>query len=306
MGRHSVHGGGFLPAGTSRAGRRAARREWQAAAAGLVAAERDAERAARHAEAAARKAQDAARTPRDGEHRPWAARTSRPLRVRAHRATSANLAFAYPFLADRGLGSAGPFIGRDALSGASFCYCGFELYRRRPRVVSNTNMLIAGNIGWGKTNTAMAIAVRNIPFGRRIIVPGDPKDDWLRLSVAVGGQGIRLGRGLPARLNPLDGGCPPDRQGRGRVGVGGVEPSTETASRAGRHRRPGHRPARTPRGRRARPGVGQRGRRSTARPRCRRSPTTSATPTPRRPPPPGIPRSCCGTGGSRCTRCWRR
>ena len=79
-------------------------------------------------------------------------------------------------------------------------------------MVSNTNMLIAGNIGWGKTNTAMAIAVRNIPFGRRIVVPGDPKDDWLRLALALGGQGIRLGRGLQARLNPLDGGVKPAGQ----------------------------------------------------------------------------------------------
>ena len=72
--------------------------------------------------------------------------------------------------------------------------------------------MIAGNIGWGKTNTAMAIAVRNMPFGRRIVVPGDPKDDWLRLALALGGQGIRLGRGLPARLNPLDGGVKPAGQ----------------------------------------------------------------------------------------------
>lgn len=48
----------------------------------------------------------------------------------------------------------------------------------------------------------MALAVRNLPFGRRVVVPGDPKDDWLRLALALGGQGIRLGRGLPARLQP--------------------------------------------------------------------------------------------------------
>ena len=57
-------------------------------------------------------------------------------------------------------------------------------------------MLLAGNIGWGKTNLVMAYATRSMAFGRRIHVPGDPKDDWVRLALAVGGQGIRLGKGL--------------------------------------------------------------------------------------------------------------
>jgi len=209
---HAAHGGGFLPADANREQRRAARKAWRAAAQGLVADEIDREAAAKRAETEARKAEYRSRTPKEGEKRPWAGRTARPLRVRQHRATTANLSFAYPFLADGGLGSSGIYIGRDSHSGASFCYCGFDLYNRRPRLVSNTNVLIAGNIGWGKTNTAMAIAVRNIPFGRRIVVPGDPKDDWLRLAIALGGQGIRLGRGLQARLNPLDGGVkPPDK-----------------------------------------------------------------------------------------------
>ena len=209
---HTAHGGGFLPADAGRSERRAARKAWRAAAQGLVTDQIDRAAAAKRAETAARNAEYRSRTPKAGEKRPWAGRTARPLRVRQHRVTTANLAFAYPFLADGGLGSSGIYIGRDSHSGASFCYCGFDLYNRRPRLVSNTNMLIAGNIGWGKTNTAMAIAVRNIPFGRRIVVPGDPKDDWLRLALALGGQGIRLGRGLQARLNPLDGGVkPPDK-----------------------------------------------------------------------------------------------
>ena len=54
--------------------------------------------------------------------------------------------------------------------------------------MSNTNIMMVGGIGWGKTNTAMALAVRNLPFGRRVVVPGDPKDDWLRLALALGGE----------------------------------------------------------------------------------------------------------------------
>jgi len=162
---HTAHGGGFLPADAGRGQRRAARKAWRAAAQGLVADDIDRAAAAKRAENDARNAEYRSRTPKAGEKRPWAGRTARPLRVRQHRATTASLSFAYPFLADGGLGSSGIYIGRDSHSGASFCYCGFDLYNRRPRLVSNTNVLIAGNIGWGKTNTAMAIAVRR--QGRR-------------------------------------------------------------------------------------------------------------------------------------------
>ena len=106
-GKHTAHGGGFLPADADRGQRRAARKAWRAAAAGLVAQDVDREAAAKRAEVEARKAEYRARTPKGGEKRPWAGRTGAPLRVRQHRATTANLSFAYPFLADGGLGSAG-------------------------------------------------------------------------------------------------------------------------------------------------------------------------------------------------------
>ncbi|WP_420120925.1 ATP-binding protein [Nakamurella sp.] len=205
----TAHSGGYLPDDAKRQDRRTARRDWRAAADQLVREQQDRAAAAKAAEIAARKAEYRSRTPKSGEKRPWAGRTTHGLKLRKHRATTANLSHVYPFLADGGLGSAGVYVGRDSYSGASFCYCGFDLYNRRPRLVSNTNIMMVGNIGWGKTNTAMALAVRNLPFGRRIVVPGDPKDDWLRLAIALGGQGIRLGRGLPARLNPLDGGVKP-------------------------------------------------------------------------------------------------
>jgi hypothetical protein len=207
--QHTAHSGGYLPDGTTRRDRRRARRAWQDAADRLVREQQDRAAAARAVEVEARRAEYRSRTPKAGEKRAWAGRTARSLQLRRHRATTANLSHVYPFLADGGLGASGVYVGRDSYSGASFCYCGFDLYNRRPRLVSNTNIMMVGNIGWGKTNTAMALAVRNLPFGRRIVVPGDPKDDWLRLALALGGQGIRLGRGLSARLNPLDAGVKP-------------------------------------------------------------------------------------------------
>ena len=205
----TVHGGGYLPDAANRRDRRATRKQWQRAAEELIAVDVAAAAAAQQAALDARKAEYRSRTPKAGEKRPWAGRAGRGLKLRQHRATTANLSHVYPFLADGGLGAAGVYVGRDSYSGASFCYCGFDLYNRRPRLVSNTNIMMVGGIGWGKTNTAMALAVRNLPFGRRVVVPGDPKDDWLRLALALGGQGIRLDRGLTARLNPLDGGVKP-------------------------------------------------------------------------------------------------
>ena len=204
-----AHAGGYLPDTKDRRGRRRARKQWQAAADQLVRDQQDQAAALKAAQAQERKADYRSRTPKAGEKRSWSGRTTQALRLRRHQATTANLSHVYPFLADGGLGPAGVYVGRDSYSGASFCYCGFDLYNRRPRLVSNTNIMMVGNIGWGKTNTAMALAVRNLPFGRRVVVPGDPKDDWLRLAIALGGHGIRLGRGLPARLNPLDGGVKP-------------------------------------------------------------------------------------------------
>ncbi len=124
----------------------------------------------------------------------------------AHRDTTAVLGGAYPFLTGKP-GAEGMFIGHDTVTGQRFCFDPWQLYAQQS--VSNTNVLVVGNIGWGKTNTAMAIALRGITCGYRVIVPGDPKNDWTRLAQALGGQAVRLGPGMPDRLNPLHLGTPP-------------------------------------------------------------------------------------------------
>ena len=132
---------------------------------------------------------------------------ARRLRIPvAHRDTTAVLGGAYPFLTDRPA-TAGMFIGHDTVTGQRFCFDPWRLYQQQ--TVSNTNIAIIGNVGWGKTNTAMALALRGIATGYRVIVPGDPKNDWTRLAEAIGGQAIRLGPGRRERLNPLDLGAPP-------------------------------------------------------------------------------------------------
>lgn len=190
----------YAPASESRSARRRRRR----GAAALIAAarrsareqakaEREAERAERHR---------AAYLPACGEPRRGALRSYLRFRAKPHRATSAVVAGAYPFLAEGGLGAAGVLIGEDLFSGGSFCFDPWALYGQG--VITNPNVLLAGVIGVGKSALAKSMVCRSLAFGRRAYVPGDPKGEWTPVTRAVGGLAITLGQGLPHRLNPLD------------------------------------------------------------------------------------------------------
>lgn len=131
------------------------------------------------------------------------------MRTPVHRTTTRNLQALYPFVVDAGLGSRGVYVGRQAGSDASFVFDPWEQYA--DGVVTNPNMLLAGVIGRGKSALAKSMALRMSAFGVRIYVPGDPKGEWGPVARAVGVEPIALGRGLPARINPLDPGPRPDR-----------------------------------------------------------------------------------------------
>ena len=156
--------------------------------------------------------------------RPARWRTWLPLRLPAHRASSATLAGAYPFLASAPL-DRGAYVGTDAFTGGAFCFDPWTLYGEG--LLTNPNVLLAGVIGQGKSALAKSLAVRSIACGRRVYVPGDPKGEWASVAQAVGGQVIALGPGFATRLNPLDTG------GSGRVPNGGA---TRSAARAGQLR----------------------------------------------------------------------
>jgi len=123
------------------------------------------------------------------------------LRLPAHRASSATLAGAYPFLVAPSC-TTGVLVGTDALTGEPFCFDPWDLYAAG--ALTNPNVLLAGVIGQGKSALAKSLALRSIAAGRRVYVPGDPKGEWAPVAHAVGGVVVRLGPGLPTRLNPLD------------------------------------------------------------------------------------------------------
>ncbi|MEV7961771.1 ATP-binding protein [Oerskovia paurometabola] len=145
--------------------------------------------------------------PRAGEPGPAALRTHGHLRLPRHQDTSAAWSWAYPFLAEGGLGSDGVFVGQDRYSGSSFAYDPWVLYQRG--IITAPNIVLAGIVGSGKSPLAKSLYARSIAFGCRVYVPGDPKGEHTAVAHAVGGRAITLGPGLSHRLNPLDEGHRP-------------------------------------------------------------------------------------------------
>ncbi|GAA2089043.1 ATP-binding protein [Brevibacterium salitolerans] len=189
--------------------RRRLRKQRRQAAAELVAEQRQKERTqARERKAAEQAERRATRyLPAAGESGPATLRTPGRFRLPRHQDTSAMLSGAYPFLAEGGLGSQGVFIGQDLYSGGSFVYDPWVLYANG--VITAPNVVVAGIVGSGKSSLAKSLYTRSLGFGRRVYIPGDPKGEHTAVAEAVGGRAIKLGHGLPSRLNPLDEGYRP-------------------------------------------------------------------------------------------------
>ena len=141
---------------------------------------------------------------------PTRARTYAGLGLPSHRASSATLSAAYPFLVPPSLDVGVP-VGLDALGGGVFCFDPWVLYGAGE--LTNPNTVLAGVVGAGKSALAKSLAYRSIAAGRRVYVPGDPKGEWAALARAVGGVVVELGPGRQARLNPLDVGASTDPHG---------------------------------------------------------------------------------------------
>lgn len=185
--------------------RRARRRAERALAGERARAEVQGRKEQAAAERAVRRA--APFLPKRGEKGRAAGRTWLPLKVKGHKATSAVLAAAYPFLAEAGLGGEGVLVGVDAFSRRSFVFDPWVLYDKG--IITNPNLAVAGEIGAGKSALLKSLVTRSLCFGRRAYVPGDPKGEWTAITRAVGGTAIELGPGMPARINPLEAGTQP-------------------------------------------------------------------------------------------------
>jgi hypothetical protein len=95
-------------------------------------------------------------------------------------------------------------MGIDCLTGGAFsCH---PLAWLDAGAVSNPNVVVTGDPGVGKSATIKALALRLMPFGIRVLIAGDLKNEYAALARALGTEPVELGPGLAARLNPLDAG----------------------------------------------------------------------------------------------------
>jgi hypothetical protein len=133
--------------------------------------------------------------------------------IPAHQATSQHIAGIYPFVADTGLGHRGPIVGVDLNADALWHFSPWEAYvDDSERGTFSTNILVLGAYRGGKSATVKTLVTRSIAFGHQVVVPSDPKGEWVTVAQAIpGGRVIRLGDGTGTRLNPLDRG--PRRSG---------------------------------------------------------------------------------------------
>jgi hypothetical protein len=118
----------------------------------------------------------------------------------AHRATTATIQSLYPFVAASGLGIRAAYIGPE-LFGGPFCFDPWALYASQR--ITNPNVLVAGQVGRGKSSLVKSLLWRGAVFGRQAAVL-DPKGEYRALAAALGVEPVRLRPGGGVRLNPLD------------------------------------------------------------------------------------------------------
>ena len=117
--------------------------------------------------------------------------------------TSDQAGVLWPFITAPGLPPTGAQMGIDMLSGGPFYAdpLGWVLDDAVP--VTNPNIFSFGKPGRGKSATTKAFALRMIDVGYRVLVLGDPKDEYEPLCRFLGVEPFAIGPGLPARINPL-------------------------------------------------------------------------------------------------------
>jgi type IV secretory pathway VirB4 component len=103
-------------------------------------------------------------------------------------------------MTDASLGSDGAIIGHDAL-GRTFVFDPFVLYKAGH--LNGPNMLILGDIGYGKSALTKSYLYRQVVFGYTPLVT-DVKGEYDRLCEALQVNPIRFVSGGHLRLNPLD------------------------------------------------------------------------------------------------------
>ncbi|GIF74178.1 hypothetical protein [Asanoa siamensis] len=134
---------------------------------------------------------------------PGAGRVSHLAPGMEYQGTTVQLCGMYPFVAGSGSPMLGVPIGRHMLWGEVLCLD--PLAWLNAGLVTNPGMFLLGQPGVGKSSLAKRLITGLVGYGTQALVLGDTKPDYTRLVSHLGGQVIRVGRGLD-RINPLDSG----------------------------------------------------------------------------------------------------
>ncbi|MFF0521524.1 hypothetical protein ACFYTC_22680 [Actinomadura nitritigenes] len=118
-------------------------------------------------------------------------------------ATTSQVCGLFPFTAGSGTPTVGTPVGRHQLWGEVVCLD--PLAWLRAGLVTNPGMFVLGQPGTGKSTLVKRLVTGAVATGTTPIVLGDTKPDYTRLVDYLGGQVIRVGRGVD-RINPLDAG----------------------------------------------------------------------------------------------------
>jgi len=115
--------------------------------------------------------------------------------------SSRNVGAIYPGIFSESLECESVFIGRERNS-SPFLYNPFELYLRG--ALTSPNLVVFGQIGYGKSAFVKALLSRHVEIGYRGCVL-DPKGEYRALVGGLGGSTFSFGKGPGTGLNPLSG-----------------------------------------------------------------------------------------------------
>ena len=132
---------------------------------------------------------------------PYAGRAAHVGAAPEYQATTAQALRPVPFVAGSGTPVAGTPVGRHQLCGEVVCLD--PLAWLRAGLITNPGVFVLGQPGTGKSTLVKRLVTGAVATGATGLVLGDTKPDYSMLTEHLGGQVIRIGRGMD-RINPLD------------------------------------------------------------------------------------------------------
>ena len=134
---------------------------------------------------------------------PRAGRAAHVAAAPEYQATTTQACGLFPFTAGSGTPATGTPVGRHQLFGEVVCLD--PLAWLRAGLITNPGEFVLGQPGVGKSTLVKRQLTGAVAAGTRVLVLGDTKPDYSMLVEHLGGQVIRVGRGLD-KINPLDAG----------------------------------------------------------------------------------------------------